>query len=453
MAHQGFDFRDEDLVPVRRPATEDDMLGRIGRGEASPGDISDQALERILGLPPVERQEASPEQFQVGGLGRFAEALGQTFQEPEIQQTNPFAALLMGAAGGLAGRGKRISAERAKFEEGAAKRQVERDAANLAASRERRKTLETFRGQQVGEQIKATREAERKRLEKEEEQFVLTGEQAALIGAPRLAGQKIDRKFYLQRLAEPTLAEIKAQEKAKAEGRAEGEPDEGFNITPAGLDVVATTFAKTGQMPTMGRGAQGQKAREAVINRAAELFGPELDIAGNKASFESNKAALTNLRKIHTAATAFSNTVDKNAHVLRESLKGLIDSGSPLINRPIRQLQTAVGDPNLRSFRTALATVQPEFARLLNSPSATGVVTVDAQQHMREILDENATPRELLAALSILERDGRNRLESYDAQIKEIEKEIRKGPGASKDEEPVIPEAVRGPDGKLVRKR
>lgn len=324
--------------------------------------------------------------------------------------------LLSGFARGLGGAGARAAAERQRIEGIIEKRRVEQNLLNREATRAQR-----AEERQIGRE---TRAEERATTKYDLEHPLVTPEMAKQYPElSRLVGRPIPSTELVKLGIERTKAETEA---APA-------------LSPAGLDAAAVNWARTGQMVAAGMGKQGVAFRTKIINRAAEIF-PNLDLASNRAGFESDKSALTNLKKIHEASSAFERTALKNADVLRGTISRIADTGSPWLNRPVRLIKRGIGDPNLAAFRTALETVAPEFARLLNSPTASGQLSDTAREEIRVILDPNATPRMLLASLGILEQDARNRTSSYAAQIKDIEFRI-----AHPAAEPGTPESRQSP--------
>lgn len=384
-------------------------------GQLQPQPQDETALAASLGIAPPQLDTSTDPSFQTTPYQSFLENFAGLEQQP-MESHNFAQGLLAGLSGGLGRRGTRIARERAKFDEAAAERAKERARANLEASRDYRNRLAEGKSKLATE--------ERQRLQKKADE----ADQRAYESSPQ---------YY-------------EQQKQLAQARAAGQTGTGgegalTQLTPQGLDAAALMYAKTGQLPPMGIGKATAGVRTKIINRAAEID-PNLDIASNKAGFETNKSALSNLKRIHNASKAFEQTALKNADVLEGTLKKLADTGSPWLNRPMRSLQKGVGDPSVTSFRTALETVAPEFARLLNSPTASGQLSDTARQEIRNILDPNATPSQIRAALTILRQDAHNRTTSYAEQIQSLEGEISRKPG----QERPLGTFTRGPDGKLV---
>src|SRR6266705_579646 len=122
----------------------------------------------------------------------------------------------------------------------------------------------------------------------------------------------------------------------------------------------------------MGMGKAGAKLRTDIINRAAVLY-PNLDIASNKADYNANSDSLVQLTKQKNAVETFENTTLKNMGPLMTSAQKIIDSGSPLINIPLREASAKLaGDPNQAVFNAALQIVTTEAAKIITNPNLSG---------------------------------------------------------------------------------
>src|SRR5581483_765419 len=82
------------------------------------------------------------------------------------------------------------------------------------------------------------------------------------------------------------------QASTRAETRRHNVAMEG-QLQPDALDMAAMQFAKTGQMPQVGRGGA---VRAQIINRASQLY-PKVDLASNSADYAANKQSLEALTK------------------------------------------------------------------------------------------------------------------------------------------------------------
>ena len=226
-------------------------------------------------------------------------------------------------------------------------------------------------------------------------------------------GRMSELEFYLK---DP--AGYKAYKEA---GRTKDETgaDIGMEMDEPTLRMTSLMYSKTGQLPAMGMGKGGAQVRSKILNYAAHNF-PALDVAANRADQRKNERALTDLQKLYDASTAFEQTAIKNADVMEQAMQGIPDTGTKFGNKAARLLAAQLGDPKVAAFNTALETVKPEFARLLSSPGASGMLTDTARREMQAIIGGDLTIPQMRKSLGILKRDAMNRRQAYSNQIDQI---------------------------------
>lgn len=184
-------------------------------------------------------------------------------------------------------------------------------------------------------------------------------------------------------------------------------------------DMAAENYFQTGQMP---QGIRSPAMSSSIINRAAELHpNGTQDLAGNRAAFKANQDSLTGLQKNFDMVTAFENTAGKNLDTYLGAVKKLDDSGSPLLNRPIREVESAAaGNPDIAAANTARTTALTEIAKVLNSSNASGVLSDSARAEVSGLIGPNSTLKQVESAANILKQDMANRHQSYQQQIQDI---------------------------------
>lgn len=209
-------------------------------------------------------------------------------------------------------------------------------------------------------------------------------------------------------------------------------------LSRAALLASARRYIQTGVIDVSARDTVN---RAAVQNVAAELRnGGTGDISLNKAEYDADSKSLKDLRGATDALTAFEGTALRNASQLRQRMSLISDSGSPLFNQLIRDVQaTALGPAELAAFNAARRVVIPEFSRILNNPKLTGQLTDTMRQDMEDILKGNATVAQVLEVLDVLQTDARNRRSENEAQIQEITRRIRERGGPMSDVEAPLP--------------
>lgn len=197
------------------------------------------------------------------------------------------------------------------------------------------------------------------------------------------------------------------------------------DLTPAGKDAVALAFAKTGQMPPMGMGTKAANLRVEIINRAAELQ-PNLDLASSKADFAANAGSLKAVQQQRDAVVSFENTANANLDRFLETAKGVVDSGSPLINRSLRTIgRDVMGSQNQAAFDAARLVAQNEIAKVTSNPNLTGQLSDAARKEVEAAMSPNATLSQIYAVAKVLRADMASRHEALDQQITAIQGRIK----------------------------
>jgi len=201
----------------------------------------------------------------------------------------------------------------------------------------------------------------------------------------------------------------------------------GLQLTPAGLDAAAESYAKTGTLPPMGMSKGSAGVRTAIINRAAEL-NPNLDIAGNKAAYGADTASLKKLQTQSDIVDAFENTAEKNIDNFLKVGKQIQDSGVPILNTPIRKLSAKLlGQANYGAFEAQRQVAATETAKVLQSANASGVLSDQARKEAETLLDPNATFAQWQSAANALKMDFANRKASNATQIQAIRSRLGGG--------------------------
>jgi hypothetical protein len=192
-----------------------------------------------------------------------------------------------------------------------------------------------------------------------------------------------------------------------------------FGMSPVSFDQAAEKYWTSGQLPPAGRGGPALALNKALMNRAAELH-PEGSLAANSAEFKANQASLSSLQKNFDQVTAFENTAGKNLDVFLGTAQKVIDSGNPLINRPLRSITGGMGGTDQAAFNTARTTALTEISKVLNSSNASGVLSDSARHEVEALIGPNATLKQIVSAANILKQDMANRHDAYQQQIGDI---------------------------------
>lgn len=260
----------------------------------------------------------------------------------------------------------------------------------------------------------AGEEADRALKTQQEQRAIRTAEQTA---ADRLEDN---------RRATETAAEAARHNRA-TEAHAAATDSAAPALSTAGLDQAARRYLTDGTLPPMGMGGKGAAVRTTIINRAAALD-PDANIAGNKADFQANQGALAQMQKQRDAIGAFEQTAMKNIDIFLEQSKKVIDTGSPLLNSPLRLVTGKVlGAPDQAAYDAARQVAVNEIAKITSNPTLSGQLSDSARHEVDVFNPQNATLKQSIAVMKLLKRDMENRTKSLDEQLATIRGRIRGG--------------------------
>jgi hypothetical protein len=184
---------------------------------------------------------------------------------------------------------------------------------------------------------------------------------------------------------------------------------------------MAAESALAGTMPS----SRNASYYSAVMNRAAEIAkGRGMDAQGAimaRNGAQAAKSAYTSITKQYETLKPFADMAEKNANVLEGITKQVSDLGAPVLNTPIRLLQSKFGgNTKVAALTAALLPVQADFARILNSPTGNGVLSDNARKEMEAALSPGGTVGQIKAALDVFRKDAHNRKESYEASLSDL---------------------------------
>ena len=107
------------------------------------------------------------------------------------------------------------------------------------------------------------------------------------------------------------------------------------------------------------------------------------NLADIKAGRKADQKSLGELQSMRDKLVTFERTALANADVFMATAQKIKDSGSPWMNKPIRELASgAFGSEAQAAANTALQTIVPEFAKI-NSGSLNGVLSDNARHEER----------------------------------------------------------------------
>jgi hypothetical protein len=225
-------------------------------------------------------------------------------------------------------------------------------------------------------------------------------------------------------------------------------------LTPAGVDIAAQNFVKTGTLPALGMG--DKTTRQQIINRAAELS-PGLDLASAKADYAANTDSLKGLQKQRDAIGAFEQTASKNIDVFLDTAGKVVDTGSPFINRLAREASgQLLGSENQAAYDAARQVAVNEVAKITSNPTLAGTLSDAARKEVEGFNPASATLGQTVRVMRILKQDMQNRTGALDDQIAGIKARIAKGTPTAPSATPtgggpVTAVTVTAPNGQTYR--
>lgn len=236
----------------------------------------------------------------------------------------------------------------------------------------------------------------------------------------RLAQQYEGRASQMQSRADALRDKVQARL---------GDDSFGPGFTEDAKELAAEKYLATGILAPMGGGKRGTKAREDVLNKAAQLMRERGmapgDIPAAQAGFAANKASLSKLTQQYDAITAFEKTAIRNG----DQLLGLADkvdtTGVPVIEKWIRAGRKATGSADVAEFDAQMLVYRTEAAKILMNPNLTGQLTDSARKEVEEFLKGSASAEQIRAVVKRLKTDFENRKHVLEAQIDDINFRMR----------------------------
>jgi hypothetical protein len=274
------------------------------------------------------------------------------------------------------------------------------------------------RSEQIKDQLAAGRDVETGRHNRAGETLAKTKE----AGLERFQGAQIENMNAGRQLEARRLQQSGARLGLDQQAQAST-----LNLSPEATTNAAQLYNQTGQLPPMGMGKQGAAVRSSILNRAAELSGVT-NLAANKADYKADAASLSGLTKMRDAVTAFEDTAGKNLDLFLEQAKGIIDSGSPAINAPLRFGAKLAGSGNQAAYAAARQVAINEIAKVTSNPTLAGQLSDSARHEVAAFSPENASLKQIYAVAKVLKQDMENRRITLDSKINEVHGRLKGSP-------------------------
>lgn len=211
-------------------------------------------------------------------------------------------------------------------------------------------------------------------------------------------------------------------------------------LTGRALDLAAKQYLATGTMPSFGM--QGQKQKEAVMNRAAEMQQSEgmtpTDVVFNQNEIKAGRQALGQIAKSQGMIMQYEDTAYKNADLaLKAGDKVDGRTGTPVFNRWLIAGRSAVGgSPDVARFNAANQTFVNEYAKVMSGGYGASATSDSARQEALSILNTAQTPDQYRAVVDQLKKEMNNRMEAMHHTRTFLEGQIRSAISGKKETTP-----------------
>lgn len=192
-------------------------------------------------------------------------------------------------------------------------------------------------------------------------------------------------------------------------------------LMQATVENYGKQFAITGKMPPVA--AMGGQALRTQVAMAATKYAQEngLDTTKQMAQYEANQKSLDQLQPRLDQITAFENTALKNLDLFASTVKGLSDTGVPILNAQTRAAENSIlGNAHITAYNTARQVALTEIAKVVNSPGLSGALSDSGRKEVTSLVPDSATAAQINHAVEILKRDMENRRTEYEGQVKDI---------------------------------
>lgn len=194
-------------------------------------------------------------------------------------------------------------------------------------------------------------------------------------------------------------------------------------VTPETIKQLAERYRVDGTLPSFGWGASGAIVRAKILNEASNQAAAEGSTGEQErirqVGLGTIKQAMGQLEKNRANITAFENTAVRNADLVLQESEKVDRLGSPAIDRWIQAgKKNIAGDPQVARLDLAMRTFINEYARVTTSVTGGGVTSDTARKEIESLLASKMTKPQVREVIDLAKQEMRNRLSSYDDQVK-----------------------------------
>jgi hypothetical protein len=227
-----------------------------------------------------------------------------------------------------------------------------------------------------------------------------------------------------------TLFGLKQDAAAK---KAEADPNQFQNWSPEEKQTAYEQVQNGGKQPQFGWGQVAAASRNA-FNRGYADYIVSRGMSGaqseaEKAVVNADKKSLTSIQKGVDAIDAFEKGVD-GAFKIVEDVSSKYDRGAyPTINKFKQLFSYHLGDPDVKALKNAIETSMTEYMKVTTAGQnvSSSELSVGAQERAKRLLDSADSPESLKAAIEVMRREARNKVDALHDQRDQIVERISKG--------------------------
>jgi hypothetical protein len=199
-----------------------------------------------------------------------------------------------------------------------------------------------------------------------------------------------------------------------------------LDLTPAGVESAARTYAMTGNMPPLGMGKS--KLRAQIINAAAK-YDAKGDMYATRAEYKAQSSALRKLTEASTQQTAFLEKAKNQADILftvMDRIPGIESTGVKMVNALAQAVdKKIIGTGELAQYNLALETFAREYNRVTTaSANMTGQIHQEAMKNMVDLMSGALPPKALKATIELAKKDMEASIKAYNDEIESVKSAI-----------------------------
>jgi hypothetical protein len=217
----------------------------------------------------------------------------------------------------------------------------------------------------------------------------------------------------------------------------------GGGLSEQALEDAVDAYKTSGQLPQLGQGKVGAVLKLQIMNRAAEKYAGT-NVAASRADYKANTETLQALQKQSAFVDQFESTAEKNLDLFVDrATKTLVDTGSPLLNTPVRDLKKRFsGDPELAALDALRQTAIAEVSKVLSGNTGSAGATEGVRHEAAELMRSDATVGQIIETAKALKQDMANRKAAVAKSIEEARARISGKPAEKEGAHPKDSAAV-----------